>query len=120
MTSYDTRSVIPSPLSSGCLFEDWDQVHHAPIRQELDWRVQGRSGRSRRRGRVLPASRSARYDAGHRDLEPRACESDDGGDRTPNRGEGIGPILDQVLRGTAGHQIGTDQPMPFAKTVRQK
>jgi hypothetical protein len=114
----DTPFSNPRLLERGWTFEDWDQVHHAPIRQELDWRVQGPVQEIPAPGRVLPALAVSAMTRAHRDLEPVLKVIDGAETGRLIAGEGIGPILDQVLRGERPAQTGPINDA-FAKTASE-
>ena len=106
------RLTDEAPLSAapvverGWTFESWDQVHHAPIRQELDWRVQGPVQEIPAPGRVLPALAVSAMTRAHRDLEPVLKVIDGAETGRLITAEGIGPLLDEVLRRERPAQVG--------------
>lgn len=93
-------------VERGWTFESWDQVHHAPIRQELEWRVQGPVLEIPAPGRVLPALAVSTMTRTHRDLEPvmRAIAGAETGRLIT--ADGVGPLLDEVLRRERPAQTG--------------
>ena len=106
------RLTDEAPLSAapvverGWTFESWDQVHHAPIRQDLEWRVQGPVLEIPAPGRVLPALAVSTMTRTHRDLEPvmRAIAGAETGRLIT--ADGVGPLLDEVLRRERPAQTG--------------
>ena len=102
----ETPLNAPQLLERGWTFESWDQIICAPIRQELDWRVQGPVYEIPVPGRVLPAIAVCAMTRSHRDGEAvlKAIASAETGRLIT--GEGVGPLLDQVLRGERPAQVG--------------
>ena len=88
----------PQVVERGWTFQSWDQVHHVPIRQELDWRVQGPVQEIPAPGRVLPALAVSAMTRTHRDLEPARAAIAGAETGRLITAEAIGPLLDQVLR----------------------
>lgn len=106
------RLTDEAPLSAapvverGWTFESWDQIHHAPIRQELDWRVQGPVQEVPAPDRVLPALAVSAMTRAHRDLEPVRRAIAGAGTGRLITAEGVGPLLDEVLRRERPAQVG--------------
>jgi hypothetical protein len=115
----DTPFSNPRLLERGWTFEDWDQILCAPIRQELDWRVQGPVYQIPVPGHVLPAIAVGAMTRGHQDREAvrKAIASAEAGRLIT--GEGISPMLDEVLKGERRAQTGPTNEA-FAKTASEQ
>lgn len=100
----ETPISAPQILERGWTFESWNQILCAPIRQELDWRVQGPTQEVPVPGRVLPALTVGAMTRSHRDLEAvrKAIASAENGRMIT----GVELLLDQVLRGERIAQTG--------------
>lgn len=109
------RLTDEAPLSAapvverGWTFESWDQVHCAPIRRELDWRVQGPVREVQVPGRVLPALAVNAMTRSHHDLDAVAQVIAGAEAGRLITGEGIGLLLDEVLRGERPAQTGPEK-----------
>lgn len=114
----ETPLSAPQLLERGGTFESWDQIHYAPIRQELDWRVQGPVQEIPAPGRVLPALAVCAMTRSHRNLEAVRKVIASAGTGRLITGEGISPMLDQVLRGERPAQTGPINDT-FAKTASE-